>query len=107
MAFDSLEAIGPALLAVTMGESAKKAMEADAGTIGAVGASFAGAVLLGPLGLAGGFLVRGSDKQLKEGTLLYVETSAASTVMGYKIPGQISSIVVSGDQTAPQGSTTK
>lgn len=107
MAFDSLEAIGPALLAVTMGESAKKAMEADAGTIGAVGASFAGAVLLGPLGLAGGFLVRGSDKQLKEGTLFYVETSAASTVMGYKIPGQISSIVVSGDQTAPQGSTTK
>ena len=90
MAFDALEVIGPNSVTVAMGEAAKKAMEADAATVGAVGASFAGAVLLGPLGLAGGFLVRGSDNQLKEGTLFYVETTAATTVPGYKIPSQIS-----------------
>ncbi|HAH70178.1 MAG TPA: hypothetical protein DCL58_10405, partial [Synergistaceae bacterium] len=55
------------------------------------------------LGLAGGFLVRGSDNQLKEGTLFYVETTAATTVPGYKIPSQISSMAVSGDVTSPQG----
>ena len=103
MAFDALEVIGPNSVTVAMGEAAKKAMEADAATVGAVGASFAGAVLLGPLGLAGGFLVRGSDNQLKEGTLFYVETTAATTVPGYKIPSQISSMAASGDVTSPQG----
>ena len=103
MAFDALEVLGPASVTVTMGEAAKKAMEADAATIGAVGASFAGAVLLGPLGLASGFLVRGSDKQLKEGTVFYVETTDAATVQGYKVPSQISSLVTSGDVRTPQG----
>ena len=107
MAFDALEVIGPNSVTVAMGEAAKKAMEADAGTIGAVGASFAGAVLLGPLGLAGGFLVRGSDNHLKEGTLFYVETTAAATVHGYKIPSQISSMTVSGDVTSPQGTASQ
>jgi hypothetical protein len=90
-----------------MGEAAKKAMEADAATYGAVGASFAGAVLLGPLGLAGGFLVRGSDNHLKEGTLFYVETTSAANVHGYMIPSQISSMTVSGDVTAPQGTSSE
>ena len=103
MAFDALEALGPNSIPVTMGESAKKAMEADAAQIGAAGASFAGAVLLGPLGLASGFLIRGSDKQLKEGTLFYVETMSAMMVQGYKVPSQISSMVVSGDVATPQG----
>ena len=107
MAFDALEVIGPNSVTVAMGEAAKKAMEADSGTIGAVGASFAGAVLLGPLGLAGGFLVRGSDNHLKEGTLFYVETTAAATVHGYKIPSQISSMTVSGDVTSPQGTASQ
>ncbi len=103
MAFDALEVIEPGSVAVTMGEAAKKATEADAATIGAAGASFAGVILLGPLGLASGFLVRGSDKQLKEGTLFYVETTTAANVQGYKIPTQISSMVASGDVAAPQG----
>ncbi|NLV82365.1 MAG: hypothetical protein GXZ18_05065 [Synergistaceae bacterium] len=103
--FDSLEALGPNFVLVKIGESAKKAMEADAALYGAAGASIAGAVLLGPLGLAGGFLIRGSDKQIKEGTIFYVETGDTANVSGYKIPGQISSIVTSGDISAPQGSS--
>lgn len=105
MAFDMLEVVTPDKLSVTMGETSKKAMEADAAMYGAAGASFAGAILLGPVGLASGFLIRGSDKQLKEGTVFYVETVEDSMIRGYKIPPQISSLVQSDDVTAPQGTT--
>jgi hypothetical protein len=81
--FRNLESLDGRLSPITLGAQAKKAMELDSGTVGAAGASIAGAVLLGPLGLAGGFLVRGSDKQIKEGTLMYVETTEAVTVTGY------------------------
>lgn len=83
--FRNLESLDGRMLPVTLGPQAKKAMELDSGTVGAAGASIAGAVLLGPLGLAGGFLVRGSEKQIKEGTLMYVETTEAVTVTGYPI----------------------
>lgn len=105
IAFDSLEALGPNFVAVQIGDSAKKAMEADAALYGAAGASITGAVLLGPLGLATGFLIRGSDKQIKEGTIFYVETGTSVNLSTYKIPGQISSIVTSGDISSPQGSS--
>ena len=104
MAFDALEVLGPSSVAVGVGQAAKKAMELDSAAIGAAGASFAGAVLLGPVGLAGGFLVRGSDKQLKQGTLFYVETTDDANVQSYKVPSQISSLVTSGDASSPQGS---
>jgi hypothetical protein len=68
---------------VFIGSEAKKAMNIDTATVGAAGASLAGAVIAGPLGLASGLLVRGSDKQIKEGTEVFVETSEASAVLGY------------------------
>jgi hypothetical protein len=83
--FREAEAIGGGRVPVTLGPKAKKAMQIDSGTIGAAGASIAGAVLLGPLGLAGGFLVRGSDKQIPAGSLVYVETSEDAPVVGYPI----------------------
>ena len=43
------------------------------------------------------------QQQLKEGTLFYVETRSAMMVQGYKVPSQISSMVVSGDVATPQG----
>jgi hypothetical protein len=43
-------------------------------TGGAAGASIAGAILLGPLGLAAGVLVRGGHVSVKEGTVVVVET---------------------------------
>ncbi|MGI6443224.1 MAG: hypothetical protein GXZ13_01350 [Synergistaceae bacterium] len=101
--FDYLESIGPANIALVLGDSAKQAMEADAAMYGAAGASIAGAAILGPLGLVGGFLIRGSDNQVKEGTVFYIETESEVNVNAYKIPGQISSITTSGDVVAPQG----
>jgi hypothetical protein len=85
--FRELETISGRRTPVTIGPQAKRAMEIDAGTAGAAGASVAGALLLGPLGLAGGFLVRGSDRQIPEGTIMYVETMEAFTVTGYPITG--------------------
>jgi hypothetical protein len=83
--FKEAETVSGGRVPVILGPQAKKAMELDSGTIGAAGASIAGAVLLGPLGLVGGFLVRGSDKQIPAGSLMYVETSEDSTVTGYPI----------------------
>lgn len=103
--FDSVETIGPAAVPVVMGEAAKKAMEADSAMIGAAGASVAGAVLLGPLGLATGVLVRGSDKPLKEGTRFYVETSKSAIVQAYTIPKQIATMVRPASDDVPQGTT--
>lgn len=103
IAFDAVEVIGPSTIPVIMGDAAKKAMEADSAMIGAAGASFAGAVLLGPLGLATGVLVRGSDKPLKEGTLFYVETAEPAIVQAYSIPPQISTMVRPASEDAPQG----
>ena len=102
MRIDSIEVLGPSVVPVNLGEAAKKAMDVDSGIIGAAGASFGGALLLGPVGLAGGFLIRGNDKQLKEGTLFYVQTVDNVTVSGYKIPQQITPITQTED-SAPQG----
>ena len=88
---------------VNIGDSAKKAMEADSALIGAAGASIAGAVLLGPAGLVGGFLIRGNDRQLKEGTLFYAQISGATPITAYQIPSQISPMSQPTGGLAPQG----
>ncbi|WP_303149041.1 hypothetical protein [uncultured Cloacibacillus sp.] len=102
MEIDGVEVLGPYVVPVNIGDAAKKAMEADSAMIGAAGASLAGAVLLGPVGLAGGFLIRGNDKQLKEGTLFYAQTSEATPVTAYQVPSQISPLTQPGG-LAPQG----
>lgn len=83
--FQSIETIGGRRIPVLIGPEAKKAMEVDSGVIGAAGASLAGVIAFGPLGLAGGFLVRGNDKQIPAGTLIYVETEEFANVEGYLV----------------------
>lgn len=103
MAFDSFETIGPGSILIGIGDAAKKAMETDGATAGAAAASVGGAVILGPLGIATGALIRGTDNQLKEGSIFYVETSEDANVVGYKIPKQITPFIGNPDQTLPQG----
>lgn len=102
MQLDSIEVLGPMTIPVSFGEAAKKAMEVDGAMVGAAGASLGGAILLGPVGLAGGLLVRGNDRQLKAGTAFYVQTVNSTVVNGYKIPQQITPITQPVD-AAPQG----
>ncbi len=86
LAFDYLAPLGPEEIPVYLGEHAKEAGKADKEVMAAAGASFLGLVVLGPVGLATGFLVRGSADDLPEGTLLYLETSESIRVQGYPIP---------------------
>lgn len=85
-AFDSLKPLGPQEIPVMLGEEAKKAAETDTAVMAAAGASFFGLVLLGPVGLAGGFLVRGDEKEIPAGTPIYLETSQDTKVKGYPVP---------------------
>ena len=86
MEIDGVEVLGPYVVPVNIGDAAKKAMEADSAMIGAAGASLAGRGSSRPVGLAGGFLIRGNDKQLKEGTLFYAQTSEATPITALSDP---------------------
>jgi len=101
--FQKAEFIDATLGDIFIGPESQKAMDVDAATIGAAGASLFGAVVLGPVGLASGLLVRGSDKQIKEGTIVFVETSAATSIMGYQAAGLTLSTVSDTDSGSPSG----
>ena len=62
-----------------VGDEAKEEMKSLAM---AAGASLAGIVLLGPIGIIGGAFVNGKDIDLPEGTELYIQTKADTTLYG-------------------------
>lgn len=86
LAFDNLIPLGPEPIAVFMGERARKAAKGDDSIAAAAGASFLGLILLGPVGLAGGLLVRGDATVVQEGTPFYLETATTTNVMSYPVP---------------------
>lgn len=49
----------------------------------AAGASMAGIILLGPVGLAGGYFVKGKDVKIEANTQFYVETERATPLTGF------------------------
>lgn len=100
--FKNVEALDGNMTAVYIGPAAQKAMEIDTGAVGAGAASIAGAVLIGPVGLATGFLVRGNDKQIEEGTVVYVETTEQAGVLGFQIPTTLNTVAET-EQNLPQG----
>ena len=100
--FKTAETLNGGMIPVFMGPEAQKAMKLDSGTAGAAGASILGAALVGPVGLAGGFLVRGNDKQIAEGTLAYVETKEPFQAKGFTVPGAMLPLPEQ-QQTVPQG----
>lgn len=98
--FDVLLPLGPTPLPVTIGESAKKAAEGDKAVMAAAGASFLGLVVLGPVGLAGGFFVRGDDRDLPEGTQFYVEAREESRVQAFPVPQGLRGLLKEGEGDA-------
>jgi len=101
IAFDHLMPLGPEEILLTMGEESKKASETEKAQIAAVGTSFIGAILLGPVGLAGGFLVRGDAKEIPEGTQLYLQTSELTRVSSYPVPLGLQGMLVE-DETGTE-----
>ena len=83
---EKLYPLGPEEIGLTVGESTKKAAEAESAQLAAAGTSFVGAVLLGPIGLAGGFLVRGDLKEIPAGAIVFAETAELSRVSSYPVP---------------------
>ncbi|HHY15003.1 MAG TPA: hypothetical protein GX521_02895, partial [Firmicutes bacterium] len=61
----------------------EKATEKNKSLELAAGASMAGIVLLGPVGLVGGYFVRGKDVKIEANVPFYVETERASSVSGF------------------------
>jgi hypothetical protein len=95
VAFENLYPLGQQPIPVLIGDAAKHALQVDKSLAGAAGASLAGLALLGPFGLAGGFLVRGDDKQIPSGTLFYLETGAPTMVQAFEIPPSLRGLVAS------------
>jgi hypothetical protein len=92
--FKSLIPLGPQRPRVVYDAAAKKATDeaqkgkdkGEGAIIGAAGASIGGAMLLGPIGLPLGFLVRGSAIKIPAGTIMFLETSGDIRISGYPVP---------------------
>lgn len=61
----------------------EKATERNRSLELAAGASMAGIILLGPVGLVSGYFIRGKDVQIEANTQFYVETSRAMPTLGF------------------------
>ncbi|CUH94512.1 hypothetical protein P22_0578 [Propionispora sp. 2/2-37] len=79
MSFDSITAIDGSLLPTYVGEKAKAETQSLAK---AAGASVAGMVILGPIGVVGGAFIKGKDITIKPGALMYVQTREDAGVTG-------------------------
>jgi hypothetical protein len=92
--FRALLPLGPQRPPVALGGAAKKATEeaqkgqdkGAGGIIGAGAASVGGAILLGPVGLLGGLLIRGNSVKILEGSIMFLETSDDVRVSAYPVP---------------------
>lgn len=87
--FHSVRAADSTPVDLTVG---KKTKEEYKRTAGAVGASAAGAIILGPVGLVGGLFVHGNEVNLPAGTTMYAETAKDTEVVGFKQNGTIENL---------------
>ena len=85
----SLKTLGDPTLPLSEGEASKKATEFEASYAAAAGTSLVGALALGPLGLAGGFFIRGNAKEVPAGAIMYSETEKNVSVPAYPIPASL------------------
>lgn len=79
--FKDMEAVDGTKIDMTLGEEAKENME-QMGM--AAGASLAGMIILGPIGIIGGAFVKGKNINLPEGTEMYLQTEKDCSI--YAIP---------------------
>lgn len=79
--FDTLMGVDGTPIEVTLGDKAKQKTNTAAKV---AGASVAGAILLGPIGLIGGAFVHGEDHVLTAGTELYIQTKSDTQLYGIR-----------------------
>lgn len=106
---EKLFPLGGEEVPLTVGDASKKAAETHSSELAAAGTSFVGAILLGPVGLAGGFLVRGDVKEIPAGAALFAQTADVARVSSYPVPAGLQGMIqpaevpVSGDVGADSG----
>lgn len=91
--FDRLEPLGPDMIPIFLGDAAVLAGKSDKTVAAAAGTSALGFILLGPIGLAGGFLVKGDAPDIPPGTPLYLETAAMANVKAYPVPPSLQGLL--------------
>ena len=79
ISFDQVFSLDDEVIPTVLGPEARDKLKWEAA---AVGASAVGALALGPIGLVGGYFVKGSDVELSAGTKLYIETKNDATIKG-------------------------
>lgn len=79
VSFDQVFSVDDEVIPTVLGPEAKEKLKMEAA---AVGASTIGALALGPIGLVGGFFVKGKDVSLPAGSTLYIETQEAVNTKG-------------------------
>lgn len=82
VSFDQVFSVDDEVIPTVLGPEAKEKLKMEAA---AVGASTIGALALGPIGLVGGFFVKGKDVSLPAGSTLYIETQEAVTTKGLEL----------------------
>ncbi len=85
ISFDQVFSIDDEAIPTVLGVESKEMIKKEAA---AVGASAVGALVLGPVGLVGGFFVKGSNVDMPAGTQLYIQTKETVHTKGIKLePG--------------------
>ena len=79
ISFDQVFSLDDESIPTVLGPEAKEKLKMEAA---AVGASAVGALALGPIGLVGGFFVKGKDVEIPAGTELYIQTQSSVTTKG-------------------------
>ncbi|WP_251424224.1 hypothetical protein [Veillonella agrestimuris] len=82
--FDSIPAIDGTVFVGVQGEEAKDKTKNE---MKAAGASVAGAVLLGPVGLVGGAFIKGKNIDYPEGSIVYIQPEDSVSIQGLVIGG--------------------
>ena len=84
MTFDNIKAMDGTELSAVQGQEAKDKTKQS---IKAAGASVAGAVLLGPVGLVGGAFIKGKNIEYPVNSTVYVQPESTMTIQGVVIGG--------------------
>lgn len=82
VSFDTIEGVDGTAINTFLGEKAKEETKSMAK---AAGASVAGMIILGPVGIIGGAFVNGSEANIPIGTQMYIQTKADTEVYGIRV----------------------
>lgn len=103
ISFNQVFSIDDEEIPTVLGPEAQDKLKMEAA---AVGASTVGALALGPIGLVGGFFVKGKNVEMPAGTELYIQTQQDVETKGMKqAPGAPKSLLAKKDVTVEMSET--